>query len=283
MPFRRSAAIACGVVNRYQLDREYVRIYPDTYVHRDAKLDSVLRAQAVWCWSDGRGALGGWSAAAMLGVKWIGADVPGVLNLPGHRRPPSGLILYRDELEPEDHTWWRSYDVTTPARTAFDLGRRLALDSAVQVVDAIYQATGLTRVELEKYAATKHGMRGLVQLRQVIDLSDEGAESPWETKTRMAIESSGLPRPETQLVIEDANGRFIARADMGWRRWKVIVEYDGDHHFDYAARNGDIERWNALEAEGWRVIRVKAKQLTNGQPLLMAQIRSVLRERGAAV
>ncbi|WP_307829775.1 DUF559 domain-containing protein [Antrihabitans stalagmiti] len=281
MPLRRSEALRNGLVTRYSVDRDYVRIFPDVYIRREAEWNAVTLAHAAWCWSKGRGVLAGWSAAAFWGAKWIDTSAPAVVNLTDHRTTPANLVIYRDALAEEDVVVRRSCAITSPVRTAYDLGRRLDLDSAVEAVDMMYQCTRLTRTELAEYVDARSGDRGLRQIGKVVDLSDEGAESTWETKTRLAIVREGLPQPETQLEIHDANGRFIGRADMGWRCWRVVVEYEGDHHFDKLARNNDIERWNALEAAGWRVIRVKAKQLMFGRPLLMLQIRSVLRERGA--
>ncbi|MBM4596765.1 DUF559 domain-containing protein, partial [Rhodococcus hoagii] len=77
--------------------------------------------------------------------------------------------------------------------------------------------------------------------------------------------------------------RFVGRVDMVWEQWGVIVEYDGDHHFEPEQRNRDVERWNALEAAGWRVIRVKARQLIHGRATLIAQVTRVLRDAGAPV
>jgi very-short-patch-repair endonuclease len=281
MPVRRSVALEERRLSRRTIDREYVRVYPDVYLHKDVPLDAVVRAHAAWSWSGGRGVLAGWSAAAFWGTRWIDANTPACINVAEHRRAPAGLTIYRDELDTKDVVNRRSCAITTPERTAYDLGRRLEFDAAIEVIDAIYQATRLTRSGFSSYVDGHSGDRGLAQLRNVIALSDEGAESKWETRTRLAIRREGFPDLETQVVIQDPSGRFIGRADMGWRRWRVVVEYEGDHHFDKIARNNDIERWNALEAAGWRVIRVKAKQLTHGRALLMQQIRTVLRERGA--
>ncbi|MFH5210758.1 DUF559 domain-containing protein [Antrihabitans sp. NCIMB 15449] len=257
MPVRRSVALEERCLSRRTIDREYVRVYPDVYLHKDVPLDAVVRAHAAWSWSGGRGVLAGWSAAAFWGTRWIDANTPACINVAEHRRAPAGLTIYRDELDTKDVVNRRSCAITTPERTAYDLGRRLELDQAVEAVDAIYQATRLTRSGFSSYVDGHSGDRGLAQLRKVITLSDEGAESKWETRTRLAIRRAGLPVP------------------------RVVVEYEGDQHFDLLARNKDIERWNALEAAGWRVIRVKAKQLTHGRALLMQQIRTVLRERGA--
>lgn len=58
---------------------------------------------------------------------------------------------------------------------------------------------------------------------------DGGAQSPYETRTRLVLLAAGLPRPDTQLVVRD-RGRFVARLDMGWAAWKVAVEFDGAQH-----------------------------------------------------
>lgn len=199
-----------------------------------------------------------------------------------HLRPPPGTTLWRDDVPADEVTTRSGVRLTTPLRTAFDLGRRLDHDPAVESVDALYHATRITRDDLVAFTAQHPGERGIVQLRNVIDESDEGAESPWETRTRLALVRAGLPRPDTQVTIRDA-GRFVGRVDMVWEQWRVVVEYDGDHHFEPEQRNRDVERWNALEAAGWRVIRVKARQLLYGRQTLIAQITRVLRAAGAPV
>lgn len=281
-PFRGAAALDRGLVSRRGLRRHYTRLYPDTYVHNDIDVDALVRARAVWCWSGGRGVLAGHSAAAMWGTKWIDGTAAGALASTDHLRPPPGITLYRDAVPAVEIASHRGVALTSPLRTAFDLGRRLEFDRAVEAVDALYQSTEITRAALVGFAELHPGERGIVQLRSVIDASDEGAESPWETRTRLTLVRAGLPRPDTQVTIRDC-GRFVGRVDMVWERWRVIVEYDGDHHFEPEQRNRDVERWNALEAAGWRVIRVKARQLIHGRATLIAQVTRVLRDAGAPV
>lgn len=282
VPFLGAAALDRGLVSRRGLRRHYTRIYPDTYVHNDVDVDARIRALAVWHWSGGRGVLAWTSAAAMWGTRWIDGAAPGALASTDHRRPPRGITLYRDDIPPDEVTVHRGVRLTTPLRTAFDLGRRLDFDRAVESVDALYQSTRITREALAEFTRRHAGERGIVQLRSVIEESDEGAESPWETRTRLALVRAGLPRPDTQVTVRDG-GRFVGRVDMVWERWRVIIEYDGDHHFEPEQRNRDVERWNALEAAGWRVIRVKARQLVHGRATLIAQVTRVLRDAGAPV
>lgn len=70
---------------------------------------------------------------------------------------------------------------------------------------------------------------------------------------------------------------------MGWRQWKVAVEYDGVQHWtDSRQRAWDIERIALLEAAGWVVIRVSSGMLARPHAIL-DRIRSTLRARGCPV
>lgn len=172
----------------------------------------------------------------------------------------------------------------TPARTAFDLGRRLPLDTAVEVIDALCNATGLTPAEMLVVAQRHPRARGMVALRRVLALVDGGAESLQETRTRLLLVRDGLPTPTTQIRVVDARGRFVARADLGWPEWKVIVEYDGEQHWtDPVQRSRDIDRIAELEALGWRIVRVSSELLCNRPHVVLTRVRGQLRAAGAPV
>ena len=69
---------------------------------------------------------------------------------------------------------------------------------------------------------------------------------------------------------------------MGWREWKVAVEYDGVQHWeDRYQRSWDIERIALLEAAGWAVIRVSAEMLSRPRVSLLSASDAKLAERGA--
>lgn len=119
------------------------------------------------------------------------------------------------------------------------------------------------------------------QLRQMLALVDSGAESPQETRTRLAIISAGLPRPRIQIEVYKEWGAVVARLDMGWEQWRVGVEYDGAQHWtDPRVRAKDIDRTAQLEERGWRIIRVSADLLRNRQDILIARIREALGAAG---
>ena len=92
--------------------------------------------------------------------------------------------------------------------------------------------------------------------------------------------NAGLPAPETQLEFRDEYGRPFIRVDMGWREWKVAVEYDGIQHWsDRRQRSWDIERIALLEAMGWVVVRVSAEMLTRPD-VVTDRVRAKLRAAG---
>lgn len=118
----------------------------------------------------------------------------------------------------------------------------------------------------------------------MLDLVDGGAESPPETRTRLLIVRDGLPRPETQIRVRDGSGRVVARSDLGWECWRILVEYDGDHHWlDERQRSRDIDRAADLEALGWAVIRVSAELLRDRPDVVLERVRAKLRMAGALV
>lgn len=88
--------------------------------------------------------------------------------------------------------------MTTPERTAFDLGRRDRIDKAVERLDALARATDVKVPAIEELADKHRHARGLRQLERALCLVDSGAESPRETSLRLLLIRAGFPRPHTQ-------------------------------------------------------------------------------------
>jgi hypothetical protein len=170
---------------------------------------------------------------------------------------------------------------TTPAGTAFDLGRRKGLEAAVIRLDALMRATDVKPLDVEALIARHRKARGTVQLRQALQLCDPGAESPQETRTRLVLVQAGLPPPRTQIEVFDDDGYFVARLDIGWEDWKVAVEFDGAQHWtDTRQRSRDIDRIAELQALGWTVIRVSGEMLRSRPLTVVERTRSALRAAG---
>jgi hypothetical protein len=282
-PFVGTEALAAGVVNRYQLATRYDAVYRNVYVTKGQQLTPVQKAIAAWLWSQRKATIAGLSAAALHGSLWIDRRLPAEL-IQRSQHKTTGIVLHNDTLAADEITAVRDIPVTTPARTAFDLGRRHGVTLAVIRLDALMQATAVKPAEIEELVDRHPGTRGIAQLREAISLSDGGAESPQETRTRLVLASTGLRPERTQIEVYDNYGYFVARVDMGWPQWRVAVEYDGVQHWtDPKRRTRDIDRYAELEALGWRIVRVSADMLRYRKPVIVERTRAALRAAGADV
>ncbi|MDX1887237.1 DUF559 domain-containing protein [Mycolicibacterium sp. 120270] len=281
IPFLGTEARRAGAVNRYQLANHYDRVFRDVYVPHGHELTAADKAVAAWLWSRRKATVAGMSAAALHGSLWIDPHLPAELNQRSQHRT-DGIVLHADTLWDDETRSLRGIPVTTATRTAFDIGRRGHIALAVVRLDALLRATGTKAADVAELVDRHRGAPGLIQLRKALQLSDPGAESPQETRTRLLLIGAGLPQPQTQLAVYD--GRFIARLDMGWEEWRVGVEYDGAQHWtDPRQRSHDIERLADLEALGWRIVRVSAEMLKRRPWLVVERVRTALRQNGCRV
>lgn len=281
-PFLGSEAVAAGLT-RHELATRFEAVYRNVYVPRGQALTPAQRAHAAWLWSGRRATVAGISAAAIHGAKWIDPRLPAELNQASQHKT-TGIVLRNDTLMANEIEVTRGIPVTTPARTAFDLGRRNGRTLAVIRVDALLQATALDVTDVETLIGRHRGTRGIVQLREVVRLADTGAESPQETRTRLLLTDAGLRPQQTQINVCNRFDEHVRRIDMGWPQWKVGVEYDGEQHWsDPSVRARDIDQQAELEALSWRIIRVSAEILRYRPHAIIARTRAALRAAGAPV
>ncbi len=279
-PFLAAEALDAHALTFRELRRFHTAIYPGVWAPRGVEIGTVERARAAWLWSGRRGVVAGLSASAVLGAKWIDADTPAEL-VHDNRRPPTRISVRHDKLLPGEVQSAGGMLVTTRARTAFDLARRLDFTSAVQRIDALMNATDIKTDDVHAVAASHPGVRGLRQLRKVLDVVDGGSESPYETLTRLLLIRNGFPHPQTQIRVFDDDGFVVARLDMGWPHWRVGVDFDGAHHWtDPRQRSKDIERYARLPELGWVVIRVSGDMLHNSPRLVLERAGAALLARG---
>lgn len=264
--------------------RRFQRLHRGVYVRPGACAAAILRAEAAWLWVGDNGVLAGLSAAALHGSRWVDGDRPANVIRRNRKLSVPGIEVHSDKLFAEEVVTIAGMRVTSAARTAFDLGRWLRCEDAVEMIDALCNATGLEVKEVLELAVRHPGVPGVRRLRAVLRLVDGGAESPAETRTRLVLVRAGLPMPRTQVHVFDGHGRFVARCDLGWERWRVVVEYDGaDHWSTERGRTRDIRRYALLSRLGWRVVRVNSELLRACPDEVVAEVRLELRAAGADV
>ncbi len=168
----------------------------------------------------------------------------------GRRRRPAGTRT----LDSGDIEWVEGLRVTTPLRTALDLGRLLKRDDALAALDGLLRLRRFTQDDLRAEVRRFRGYRGVVQLRCLIPISDARSESPRESVLRLRWLDARLPTPHPQYVIHDDNGFPIYRLDLADPIARYAAEYDGqEHHFTAEQRASDDRRRAWLRRRGWQI------------------------------
>ncbi|MGF2943739.1 DUF559 domain-containing protein [Mycobacterium sp. Lab-001] len=257
-PFVGSEAVASGYLVKSALRTGYTRLFPDVYIALGAELTPFARARAGWLWSQRKGIVAGRSASALHGATWVDPAAPFEI-LHTNRNPLPGLRVHSVRIDADEVAVLDGVPVTTPARTALDLGCWYPTGESVAAIDDLMRATDLKAIDIEALAQRYRGRRGIDSARKAVSLADAGAQSPKETWLRLLLVNAGLPRPQTQIAVHDEFGDVVAYLDMGWEEIKVAVEYDGEQHRrERRQYNWDIRRREFLDGLGWIVIRVIA-------------------------
>lgn len=167
--------------------------------------------------------------------------------------------------------------LTDATTTWCDLAGELTLDELVVLGDAILSSVS-RRIRLPELVSAHDRMaggRGARRRREALALVRAGSASPGETRARLFFRRGGLPEPELNVEVGDAQRR-VARVDFLWAAQKVVVEYEGDHHrTDRSQWQWDIHRTRELEALGFTVVRMTAADLRD--PVLGAALLRRLR------
>lgn len=186
----------------------------------------------------------------------------------------SGAKVRRALLHPAELGWVRGFRVTSPLRTVLDLGSRFPLIESVSAVDMALHKGLVEETALASAVTAATGRKGSVQLRRVLALCDGSAESPMETRLRVLIELAGLPRPQSQLELFDAEGEFIARVDLCYPDHRLVIEFDGGAHREQLV--ADNRRQNRIIAEGYRVLRFTGADVLGHPDHVIRQVAAAL-------
>ncbi|CAN5137013.1 hypothetical protein BH09ACT6_BH09ACT6_19780 [soil metagenome] len=198
----------------------------------------------------------------------------------GHRiQPRQGLIATRHGLP-----------LTDPATTWLTLASILGLPDLVAVGDYFahvpppgHPVDGrpfLTLEQLRSRVTRFHG-RGKRRASEALELICTGAESRPESLLRLLLGEARLPTPQVNPEIQDARGDVIGRADLVYRPWKVIVEYDGDQHrTDTYQYEKDMTRLERFHRDRWTVLRVRKHGLFRAPHATVGRVDSALRRAG---
>ena len=277
----RSAQVPLGRLRRADLDRTLWG------VRAPRAPDLPMRCRAALTFLPPGSAVAHGTALRLAGV-----DLPARLEADDRvhvRVPPGsgrarrqGVVVHHTELPFAVHDVGGVPTVGT-LQAWLDCAGQLGPDDLVVVGDGLLrrQAPLHTLEELAgAVIALRPGTRGVARLRAAVPLLAERTDSPMETRTRLVLVRGGLPAPEVNQPVLDPTGRFLALADLMYRKERVVVEYDGDvHRVDRATWQRDVARRNRLQAAGWWVITATAELVHSRPAVLVGMVRHALAER----
>jgi predicted transcriptional regulator of viral defense system len=292
---RRSELLAAGHT-RYEVDRDLragalSRLRRGAYLEGPAPGDGDTRHRlaihAAFAELDAGAVASHGSAAVLHGLPtWAvpleRTQVTRVRTYGGRRDQLVHVRVAR--LDPDEVEYVEDIPVTTVARTVVDLARALPFQPAVAIGDGAL-AGGLTDAEeLDDMLRRSTRRPWCASARRAVALMDGRAESVGESRSRVAIASAGLPKPQPQWEVRNAQGRLLGRGDFGWPEHGVIGEFDGRVKYGRLLRPGEDPgeavyreklREDDLRAEGMTVVRWTWHDLDNFHPVA-ARLRRAL-------
>ncbi|MGM7671282.1 endonuclease domain-containing protein [Microbacterium sp. A93] len=115
--------------------------------------------------------------------------------------------------------------------------------------------------------------KGVRLARAALPRVRAGSDSPPETFLRLALVDDGLPEPQLQ-VSADPRDPQAPLTDLGYRQWKIALQFDGARHRTKEQQARDARRDAWFQAHGWMVIRATAEDLQDGFRRIIALVRN---------
>ncbi|HEY8797892.1 MAG TPA: DUF559 domain-containing protein [Candidatus Dormibacteraeota bacterium] len=274
-PFKLADARSAGVTRRQLRGAAYRPLGSGVYHWVGLKESPLLTLTGVARRLPTGAAFSGRTAAWLHGLDLPPCD-PIEVTMPesGGSSRRAGAAVCRAALGTDEIVLRRRLPTTSALRTSLDLGGRTPLTEGVVAADLFLHAELVSMDELRNYVAEHPGVKGVARLRRVVGLAEPEAESPMETRLRMLLVNAGLPRPEVQVSIHDASGRFIGRPDLLYRKHCLAIEYDGGNHRDRMVE--DNRRQNGLVGAGYRLLRFTAADVYAAPDTVAMQVRHSL-------
>lgn len=222
------------------------------------------------------------TAAAIHGFDGFGVREPFHLLVPAHRnvRRNRAVIHRTTRFAGIDRCTVDGLGCTTVARTVIDLARWCSPTQVRRAVEQVLADGRLSESHLFRRIGSlrSQGRYGIPMLLAVLEHRElvRGGDSWLEREYQRLLARSGLPQPDTQVVLARAGDRIV-RVDCHFPGTDVVVELMGYRfHRTRSQMNRDAERHNALIASGKRVFQFTYDQVTRAPAAVACDTRQAL-------
>ncbi len=216
------------------------------------------------------------AAAALWGFDGFGE---GPLEITAGKKNQSSarFKVHQPSVPPSLVTRKQGIPVTNAARTLLDLASCVSEERMNQVVDDALRKGLVSMESLRRFVdrEKKSGRRGVGVLRRLVEQREPGYQpsaSGLQASVRRLLVAAGLEVVEEHVVF-DAGGNFIARVDFRLFGEWVVVEVEGRaNHSSRLDWQHDLDRRNALTAEGWAVIHATSDKVLHRPQEFLAEV-----------
>jgi hypothetical protein len=227
---------------------------------------------------------------------WVSGPTAAALHgFDGYRiKKPFHLILERDrnvrrigvtihtttDLPLIDRARAHGLPITSAARTIVELARTESPEALASALDSALR-DGLISEELlhrRVCALRRRGRYGVPKLLDVLAGHEvtRGGHSWLERHFLKLLAAADLPRPTTQQVLSTVGDRLV-RVDCRFPGTNVVVELLGYRfHSTRVQVARDVERLNALVADGFAPYQFTYEQAVNDEAYVVATVRTAL-------
>jgi len=260
--FTRAEAIAAGLTDRMLDHPRFIRVHPCVYRLRTTRLDrrGCIAAAALALPVDA--VLSHTTRLELEGVSVGESRLHFTIGRELHLELDDVMLHRTVKLPPLDAAgvsvpaaWIQAASIITPVR-------------AISAADRLLANDHVTRGALEMVVALDPWRPGAEMVERLLPWLDPRSASMPESAVRVLIAGAGLEVPEVNVPVLSGPGPR-AIGDLVYRRWRLLVEYEGRHHaLDTSQFAWDIERYREVQEAGWAYLRLTARDLANPRRLV---------------
>jgi len=257
-PFTRADALAAGISPKSLRGPRFRKVLRGVFIDAATPVGRDERTAAALLVVGGDSFASHASAARLQGCPL--PVLPGEhvsVPLAGGRRRRDDIVCHVDPHS--DVHLVRGLRCASPLDTFGQMASLVGLVDLVVIGDHLVRQRRTMPEELVAFCSGLRGP-GAALARRAASYVRSGVDSPMETRLRLLLVLAGIPEPRINHRIRDVGGEPVRRFDLSWPEVRVIVEYDGRHHVERIDQwEADLERREAIDDEGWRIIVVVAQ------------------------
>jgi hypothetical protein len=272
-PFARREAVAVGMPLKVLRGKRFRRLFPRVWVHVDHVMTDPDWIVAATLAMPDRAQLSHLTRIQALGLD-LGAVKPMRFTVAGDLHlDVDDIFLHRTEvLPPLDDVG------VTPGAAFLQYCADARMIDAIKVGDWLLHHRHMTVLEVAELARRDHWRPGSSQVRRVLPHLEAAARSLKESESRAILVFSGLPKPDVNKDVRNAQGELLGYGDLVYLLWKLLVEYEGRQHLtDLSQWNSDIDRYRGLRDEDWRYVQVTNEKLETPKKFVAEVYRQLVR------